>query len=293
LKGVHLLLTYTCNRACDHCFVYGGPEAHGTFTLQQVRQVLDQLPAVGTIETVCFEGGEPFLFYPIMLEGIRLARGMGFNAGVVTNAYWALSEQDAEVWLKPLRESGLAAVSISDDSLHYGDERDLRARNVQSAAAGLGMTVSVLRTERPSVTVNERGEQVIAGGVMFRGRAAEKFAAGLPTQPSEAFTKCPFEDLRNPGRVHVDAYGNVHLCQGLLMGNVWDRPMAELVKGYEPDTHPLVGPLLRGGPAALAEQYGAARGAECVSACHLCYLVRRALLDGFPQFLAPRQVYGL
>jgi hypothetical protein len=155
------------------------------------------------------------------------------------------------------------------------------------------MTVSVLRTERPSVTVNERGEQVIAGGVMFRGRAAEKFAAGLPTQPSEAFTKCPFEDLRNPGRVHVDAYGNVHLCQGLLMGNVWDRPMAELVKGYEPDTHPLVGPLLRGGPAALAEQYGAARGAECVSACHLCYLVRRALLDGFPQFLAPRQVYGL
>ena len=293
MKGVHLLLTYTCNRACDHCFVYGGPEARGAFTLQQVSDVLDQLPAVGTIETVCFEGGEPFLFYPIMLEGIRLARGMGFNAGVVTNAYWALSEQDAEVWLKPLRESGLAAVSISDDSLHYGDERDLRARNVQSAAAGLGMTVSVLRTERPSVTVNERGEQVIAGGVMFRGRAAEKLVAGLPTQPSEAFTKCPFEDLRNPGRVHVDAYGNVHLCQGLLMGNVWDRPMAELVKGYGPDTHPLVGPLLRGGPAALAEQYGAAPGAECVSACHLCYLVRRALLDRFPQFLAPRQVYGL
>lgn len=27
LTGVHLLLTYTCNFACDHCFLYCGPEA--------------------------------------------------------------------------------------------------------------------------------------------------------------------------------------------------------------------------------------------------------------------------
>jgi len=282
-----------CNRACDHCFVYGSPEAKGTFTVEQVRQVLEQLPLIGTIETVCFEGGEPFLFYPLMLEGLRLARAMGFGVGVVTNAYWAVTAPDAELWLKPLRELGMASVSVSDDGLHYGDEKDVRAANVQEAASKLGMGASVLRTERPSVTVNERGEPVIGGSVMFRGRAAEKLVQGLPTRPYREFTKCPFEDLRNPGRVHVDAYGNVHLCQGLLMGNVWQTPLSELVKGYEPDSHPLVGLLLKGGPAALAEQCGCQILAEYVSACHLCYGLRRALLDRFPHFLAPKQVYGL
>ncbi len=30
-----------------------------------------------------------------------------------------------------------------------------------------------------------------------------------------------------------------------------------------------------------------------VDACHLCYLTRLALLDKFPEVLAPRQCYGL
>jgi hypothetical protein len=30
-----------------------------------------------------------------------------------------------------------------------------------------------------------------------------------------------------------------------------------------------------------------------VDACHLCYRARQALLDRFPEYLAPRQVFGL
>jgi len=30
-----------------------------------------------------------------------------------------------------------------------------------------------------------------------------------------------------------------------------------------------------------------------VDACHLCYRTRQALLERFPEYLAPRQVYGL
>jgi hypothetical protein len=228
-----------------------------------------------------------------MLEGIRLARERGFNAGVVTNAYWAVSEQDAEAWLRPLRDLGVPSISVSDDVLHYGEHEKVRAENVQKAAAALGMAVSILRTEKPSVTVNAEGQQVIGGSVMFRGRAAEKLVAGLPTQPYGRFTKCTSEDLRNPGRVHVDAYGNVHLCQGLCMGNMWATPLSELVKGYEPDSHPIAGPVLKGGPALLAEEYGVGVEAEYVSACHLCYVVRKALIGRFPQYLAPPQVYGL
>lgn len=40
LTGIHFLLTYACNFECDHCFVYGGPRAKGTFTVGQVRDAL-------------------------------------------------------------------------------------------------------------------------------------------------------------------------------------------------------------------------------------------------------------
>ena len=103
LSGIHFLLTYSCNFACDHCFLYCGPEAEGTFTLNQLKAVFDQMEKIKSISMVYFEGGEPFLYYPLMLEGLRLAQDRGFKAGVVTNAYWATSVEDAELWLKPLQ----------------------------------------------------------------------------------------------------------------------------------------------------------------------------------------------
>ena len=66
---------------------------------------LAELVRLGTVDTVDFEGGEPALYYATMLEGIRGARDMGFKTGVVTNSYWATSDKDAELWLKPLAES--------------------------------------------------------------------------------------------------------------------------------------------------------------------------------------------
>ena len=103
----------------------------------------------------------------------------------------------------------------------------------------------------------------------------------------DEFTECPYEDLRNPGRVHVDAYGHVHLCQGLSMGNMWETPLSALVRSYDPDSHPICGPQLRGGPALLAKEHNVEHDDEYVDACHLCYLLRLALMDRFPQFLAP------
>ena len=294
LTGIHFLLTYTCNWKCDHCFLYGSPTAKGTFTLDQIRAVLQELVKIGTIELVYFEGGEPFLFYPLMLEGIRRARDLGFKTGIVTNSYWATCREDAELWLRPLRDLELSALRVSDDSFHGGEEENNPAKNALSAAEKLGVPAKVLCTEKPVVeTRGADGASIVTGGAMLKGRAAEKLAEGLPKRPCQEFTECDEEDLRDPRRVHVDAYGYVHLCQGLVMGNMWETPLAKLVKDYDPDAHPICGPLLQGGPAHLAEVYNVPHDEAYATACHFCYMVRRALVDRFPQYLAPRQVYGL
>ena len=296
LKGIHFLLTYACNFECDHCFLYCGPNSEGTFTLKQIKEVLFEARKLGTVESVYFEGGEPFLFYPVMVEGIKIAHDMGFTTGIVTNTYWATSEEDAQLWLKPLVELKLADLSVSDDAFHHGEKEDSPAKRALAAAKRLGLPADSICIEEPKVEMGkgqEKGEPVIGGGAMFRGRAVEKLVENLPTRPWDVLIECPYEDLRSPGRVHLDPYGHVHLCQGLSMGNMWQTPFSTLVESYDPDSHPICGPLLRGGPALLAREYSLKHEDEYVDECHFCYLLRLALIDKFPQYLAPKQVYGL
>ena len=294
LTGIHFLLSYKCTYECDHCFVFSSPSAEGTFTARQIRGALDEARKIGTITEIYFEGGEPMLFYPLLLEGVRMARAAGFNVGIVTNAYFATTEEDAALWLKPLKDLGIVDLSISNDAFH-SDEKESPARRALAAARKLGLPVGSICIEPPSVaadTPRAKGEPIVGGGVMFRGRAVEKLAAGLPTRSWESFTECPHEELRDPSRVHLDPYGNVHLCQGLSMGNAWQTPLSTLVKNYDVAAHPVAGPLASGGPALLVKENNIPHEDGYVDACHLCFRARQALLDRFPQYLAPRQVYG-
>jgi hypothetical protein len=297
LTGIHILLTYKCNFECDHCFLYASPRAQGTMTLPQIRSLLNESRKIGSVEWIYFEGGEPFLFYPSMLEGVKMARDMGFKVGIVTNAYGAISEEDAEAALRPLAELGLNYLSISDDSFHYGEEQETPAKRALAVARKLGIPSSPICIRKPFVEAmpgegQNKGTPVIGGGAMFKGRAVEKLTEGLPRRPWREFTRCLHEDLQSPSRVHVDPQGHVHLCQGLSMGNMWQRPLSALTREYNADSHPIAGPLTKGGPAMLAKQYGVVHEEEYVDECHFCYFVRRALVDRFPEYLAPRQVYG-
>ncbi|MCJ7618729.1 MAG: radical SAM protein, partial [Anaerolineae bacterium] len=298
LTGIHLLLTYTCNYECDHCFLYCGPHAEGTFTLEHLRVALDEAEKMGSVDIIYFEGGEPFLYYPLMVEGMRMAGDRGFQTGIVTNAYWATTEEDAELWLRPLVEREVGDLSLSDDDFHHGAGEDNPAKRASRAARRLGIPTDSICIDQPTVETGldrqqEKGRPVIGGGAMFRGRAVEKLVEGLPTRPWEELTRCPYEDLAEPGRVHLDAFGHVHLCQGLSMGNMWETPLATMAHNYDPGSHPICGPLLAGGPALLARRYAVEHEEEYVDECHFCYSLRLALLDRFPQYLAPRQVYGL
>ena len=65
------------------------------------------------------------------------------------------------------------------------------------------------------------------------------------------------------------------------------------MESYNPRAHPICGPLLEGGPAELARLYEVQIEPEYVDACHLCFHTRRGLVDKFPDYLGPKQVYGL
>ncbi len=294
LTGVHFLLSYQCTHECDHCFVWSSPRAGGTISLETLTKVLDQAQELGTVREIYFEGGEPFLFHPLLVEGIRRAKERGFTTGVVTNCYWATAEADAELWLRPLGELGVADISVSSDTFHEGEVEDPRPGFAVEAARSLGLDKMVITIDPPTVCENpdEKGLPIVGGSVRFRGRAAVNLTADLPRRPWTDFDECPDEDFFDPGRVHVDGYGNVHLCQGLLVGNVEKNTLSEMLETYDPQNHPIIGPLVADGPAELVRVYDLPHEDGYVDACHLCYEARAALRERFPEILGPPHVYG-
>jgi MoaA/NifB/PqqE/SkfB family radical SAM enzyme len=294
LTGVHLLLTYRCTFECDHCFVWGSPRQEGTMTLATIRHILKEARAVGTVEWIYFEGGEPLLFYPILVRGIRETAESGFRVGLVSNGYWATSPEDAEVWLEPMA-SQVSDLSLSSDLYHASERISPQVRNARAAAERLGIPVDVVSIAEPEAGARSCSGQLPHGEsrVMFRGRAVETLASRAPHRPWTELDACPHEDLENPGRLHVDPLGFAHVCQGISLGNVLTESLRTICERYEPSSHPICGPLLAGGPAELARRYGLRPRPEYADACHLCDQTRHALRSRFPEVLAPDQMYGV
>ena len=77
------------------------------------------------------------------------------------------------------------------------------------------------------------------------------------------------------------------------MGNMRKQPLSGLVLEYKADSHPICAPFIESGPALLAKQYDLTLDKEYVDECHFCYIIRRTIVDRFPEYLSPGQVCGL
>jgi hypothetical protein len=298
LDRIHVLLTYSCPLRCKHCYVFGGPRSKGTFTAPQITRLLSQIQELRSVRWIFFEGGEPFYHYPLLLQSVKRALKRGFGVGVITNGYFARSEETAGRFLQPLKDMGVAKLCVSDDPLHYRSTQDSPAKRTLRAAYRLGLPAGRVCVESSSASQSlDPGRMGPEIGTTFllkwRGRAADKLPPLLPFEAWDTFTRCPNENLADPHRLDIDAYGNVQICQGISIGNAWETRLSGLLEDYHADAHPIVAPLHQGGPAALARAHRFETAETYADACHLCYTTRQALVDRFPAYLAPRQVYGL
>ncbi len=292
LSSLHILLTYQCTYECDHCFVWGSPRQTGVLTLEQIEQVLHQAKDAGA-DWIYFEGGEPFLYYAVLVKGVRVASDMGFRVGIVSNAYWATTVADAAEWLQPFA-GRVADLTVSSDLYHCEKCLGENPQNAMVASKWMNIPTGMISVAQPnSDAAPMLGQLRDQSAVMYRGRAAVALTPLAARHPWEEFAKCPHEDLREPGRVHLDPLGNLHICQGIVIGNVFEKPLKEICDGFDADTHPICGPLLEGGPAALVSEYNLPHESTYADACHLCYEARLALRARFPELLKPDQMYGM
>jgi len=296
LKGVHFLLTYRCDLECDHCFVWGSPKAKGTFTLKQIRNILTEAKKLETVNFVSIEGGEPFLYYPIMIKTLQEAVNLGFHVEILSNCYWATCPEDAVEWLFPVAEAKNVNLSLSSD-LYHGESWEIEAvKNALKAAKALNIKAGVISVKYPGTepppSSEMEGAKVDSWTLMYRGRAYSKLTEKADKKNWREFTKCPYENFSKQERVHVDPLGYVHVCQGISIGNAWQKPFSKIIEEYNPSENPILEPLVRGGPVALVEKFSLSHDEVYADACHFCSAARLMLRNKYPDILVPDQMYG-
>jgi AdoMet-dependent heme synthase len=151
--SVQFDLTYRCNERCVHCYL--DHDDHGELTTAEVRHVLDQLAAEGTLFLI-FSGGE-LLLRKDFFELLAYARELGFDVKLKTNAI-LMGEREAD----RIRDLGVRQVQISIYS-HRPEVHDA----ITKVPGSLVKSLAAIRFLRA------RGLQVLIANVLMRQNAGD------------------------------------------------------------------------------------------------------------------------
>lgn len=272
-----------------------------------LREALEAIATWRHPPQVHFTGGEPFLHFPLLLEGVRLASELGIPDYVETSASWCLDQARAVEDFQLLKEAGLHAVLISCSPFHaetIPPSRTIRALEAALEVFGPDQVTLYLpefltviqlfdveRTTPISRYVEtfglEEARRILwqGYGIISGGRSGYELGHITPRRAAEAFDgiDCVM-DIVYAHHSHMDLYGNFisGFCGGLAVGDWHDLP--RLVADFEAGRYPpLIELLVDKGPYGLCllaeEQHGySRREGGYTGKCHLCVDVRRHLV---------------
>ncbi len=288
--GLHVMLTHKSAFENENCFVWGSANKTGVMTLEKLNELLQQAIDQGTVREIFFENGETIILHWILVKAVHQAHMAGFITGVRTNGYWATDIISARNWLKPLVKAGLNKLEMPGFLIDNDLDETTKLHPGLNVSRQLRLNTRFIPIDPPADVPDLNIASTFPGHDASCRIHKAVTDDSLPQYPWDTFASCPYENLENPERLRVDPQGNLQLCQGLLLGNVWEKPLKEIVDSYNPENHPIVSHLWAGGPALLAEKYQVDHEQVYANVCHFCYKTRQSLYPQFADFLAENQV---
>jgi len=134
MSNIGLVMTYKCQIACPHCIIEAGPHRSEEVSIDDAFKWIQQIAEYknGRIKVLALTGGEPFYDVNKLKSVSDFAESCGLLVSVVTNAFWASTEEEA---IKVLRRvPAIKMISFSTDQYHQKFISIERIRNAVIAA---------------------------------------------------------------------------------------------------------------------------------------------------------------
>lgn len=322
-----MFLSYKCSSKCRHC-MYACSPAWGAdwISKSDLERVLVQLASsilpsplgpdrVGINYGLHFTGGEPFLNFDLLVEGVEMAESLGIpSLFVETNSFWCSDDGDAREKFVRLREAGLDGVLVSVNPFILEQvpfERTARAIRVGREVFGGNVLVYQDFFRRQFEWLRVKGrlafeeylQRVGLDSLRFvelipMGRAAYSLGHLFHRFPAwHFFGESCRESLTRGWHAHIDNYCNymTGYCGGLSLGDA--RELNSVCEGIDLEEYPILECLVTDLEKLYTlgvEEFGYTECREgYVSKCHLCLDIRKHVAQKTEEFkeLSPREFY--
>lgn len=121
-----------CNIRCSHCVAAEDIPDNAKMELGRAKEIIRDM-AAADVTGISFTAGEPFIYFDDLLELVTLSRKLNIYTRIVTNSYWAKTQEETNQRLSTLKECGLSQLRISYSRWH---QQHVPRQNVLNAARG-------------------------------------------------------------------------------------------------------------------------------------------------------------
>ena len=120
-----------CNIKCDHCVAVDELSQNAKMEFNTAKAIIEEM-ACYNVTGISFTAGEPLLFFNDIRNLIQLCKQNGIYSRIVTNGYWAKTQEHSDNIVSELMLSGLAQLRISFSRWH---QKHIHQGNIVNAAS--------------------------------------------------------------------------------------------------------------------------------------------------------------
>lgn len=318
LTGITFLPTYNCNAACSHCFFDTKAEKMYMNT-SVIDAIFKDSTTIKHLAWVHVSGGEILLEPNNCYELLTCIHSyFTKNIGISTNAFWAKNKKTTYDTIQKLVSNGVTGIAVSADYFHSPCipisnvkravqaivENGIRTHcYIMGARCNSDVTNSIdinnvcqhiaehvkNNTNMPLAPTQIRS---IGYGSTINIPKKPIIPNGMCTDLSECLGK---RGPMNPSMVWVDCYGNVMICYGIIIGNVFKKDFSKIIADYSSKQNTIISIIAKQGPKGLyelAQTLHIPTPHEFYDECDVCYTCRKALQSHFEE-LGPRECYPI
>ncbi len=120
-----------CNIKCDHCVAADDLSPDIKMEFNTAGKIIEEM-VYYNVTGISFTAGEPFLFLEDIKSFIQQCKNNEIYSRIVTNAYWAKTQDHSDNIVSELKQKGLSQLRISYSRWH---KKNINHNNIVNAAS--------------------------------------------------------------------------------------------------------------------------------------------------------------